>query len=700
MQRGTWILAISGTMAICQNGYAADPIGKQPAGKSTVSASRLQSGSANSKTAQKASGQTRLVSGNNVYKELFADDEPTESVPVKRQLPPTAALKAALRSAGSDFDAGDRVVAPKKPDTALKNVFADLDEDIAEIQAAAAEDKTAASDTEPEKTDKDGKRVSQAIYDRPAGRKALVQQIRNEGRPRSAPPVTGATDRAERAPRATISKRAEQRDVFADDEDTSTHQTSQPESKSNLNQTGVFAPGPQASQISVEWAKRGEFNIGQECLVDLIVKNIGPNTVVQVAIDALFPADVRLTSAEPRPAINNERLTWAIDQIAAGEEKKITIKLIPASRNDIGAVAQVRFTATSAAAFSVSEPLLKINVKSSAKEFLLGDPASQMVTVTNPGTGTAQDVKIEAKLSDGLEHATREDRLVIEVGPIGPGESRTYRLGLTTIKGGPQSVSVVATSSTEASSTDTIKFDVISPSLKVAVEGPSLRYKGRVAKYNLTITNDGSLANNNIHVSQSLAEGFKFIAADHSGKHDASSNSVNWFVGRLEPGESAVVACELRALQIGEFTHTVQVVSDTGVQADSKIETRVDGIASLTMEVVDLDDPVETGSETGYEIRLKNDGSKAATDVVVACDLSAGMDLLDTKAPVDQVLEGRQLTFSPIEQIAPGGQVTIRILTKVVRDGSHRLRVRLTSGSLPEPMILEEVTRAYSDGSN
>ena len=536
-----------------------------------------------------------------------------------------------------------------------------------------------------------GARISQAKYDRTAGKKVPVQQIRNDGRPRSAPPIQGFDEVVEKSEHEPLPEKAAS--------DSNPFEESAETNHVRPAVNAIPVAGPQTPQVTVEWVKRGEFNVGQECLVDLIVKNAGELPVSQVAVDAVFPTNVRLTAAEPRPASATDRLTWTFDQLAPASEQKITVTLIPSVRGEIGATAQVRFTGVSAAAFAVCEPMLKISLKAANKEIMLGDPASQMISVTNPGTGTAHDVKIEAKLSEGLEHPTREDRLIIDVGAVGPGETRSYRLGLTAAKGGTQSVSVVATSNSEASSTDSIEFNVVAPSLKVAVEGPSLRYKGRNAKYIVTVTNDGSLANNNIHISQAVAEGFKFVAADHNGKFDSSVNTITWFVDRLEPGETTQVNCELRSLQIGEFAHTVQVVSETGVQADARVETRVDGIASLTMELVDLDDPVETGSETGYEIRVKNDGSKTATDVVIACELPAGMDYLSAKAPVDEVVEGRQLTFKPIDQIAPGAQVTLRLHLKVKRDGSHRLRVRLTGGELQEPLVLEEVTRAYSDSS-
>lgn len=667
MRRGTWILAISGMMALHQSGYAADPGAGQSSGRIDNAGARNSAAASRSAKKSTADPQTK-----NYYKDLFGDDEPAPKQAAKKYVPPSA---PANTSPGdwADEPLPESSTASSKP--ATKRLTLKADESSAEKPKANT-------------------KVIQAVYDKPAGKKTPVQQVGANGRPSSAPtestldevmeaPTRSATAK-EPAPRAGIVH--ETRAGIAREEAQAPAATAQAE--------------PQTSQVTVEWARRGEFNVGQECLVDLIVKNTGATSVSQVAVDAFFPTNVRLTAAEPRPASATDRLTWTFEQMAPASEQKITVKMIPSRRGDIAASAQVRFTGSSSTAFAVHEPMLKISVKSPSKEIMLGDPTSQMISVTNPGTGTAHEVKIEAKLSEGLEHPTREDHLVIDVGTIGPGETRTYRLGLTAAKGGAQSVQVTATSNSDASSSDAVEFNVIAPSLKIAVDGPSLRYKGRNAKYTVTVTNDGSLANNNVHVSQVIADGFKFNSADHQGKFDSSIKTIHWFIGRMEPGESTQVTCDLNCQQIGEFVHNVQVVSDSGVRADAKIDSRVDGIASLTMELVDFDDPVETGAETAYEIRVKNDGSKAATGVSVACELPAGMEFLSAKSPVDRVIEGRLLNFKPIEQIAPGETVAIRIQMKVHREGSHRLRARLTGGSLPEPMLLEEVTRAYSDGSN
>ncbi len=683
MRRGSWILAISGMMALHQSGYAADPVADQSAGRTAVGTAGTSAKPA-AKRPLKKPDASASAGAKNYYKDLFGEDGPSPDPVVKP-------IVTASKSDSSDW--ADEPL-PEKPVTAAKSPAKKAKSDFEEpslTDLPTVPDRPAAATAAKEKANTS---VAQANYNKPAGKKTLVQQIRSDSRPKSAPPVAEFDEATAKTTRKPATKQKES--VAAREESFDSEANAQ----TTVIETAPVKTGPQTPQVTLEWFKRGEFNVGQECQAELVVKNTGSTAVTQIAIDAVFPTNVRLTAADPKPASATDRLTWAIEQLDAGSEKKITVKMIPSRRGDIGATAQVRFTGTSSTAFSVHEPLLKVSVKSPTKEVMLGDPASQMITVTNPGTGTVQDVKVEAKLSAGLEHPTREDRLVIEVGAVGPGETRSYRLGLTAAKGGPQSVTVVATSSSEASSTDLVEFNVVAPSLKIAVEGPSLRYKGRNAKYTMTVTNDGSLVNSNIRVSQVVSDGFKFVAADHGGKYDPSINTIQWFINRLAPGESTQVACELNSLKLGDFTQTVQVVSDSGVQADAQIETRVDGIASLTLELVDLDDPVEVGSETGYEIRVKNEGSKAATGVVVACDLPNGMQFLSAKAPVDQVIEGRQLFFNPIDQIAPGSQVTFRVQMKVTKEGSHRMKARLSGGGLQEPMLLEEVTRAYTDGSN
>ena len=86
--------------------------------------------------------------------------------------------------------------------------------------------------------------------------------------------------------------------------------------------------------------------------------------------------------------------------------------------------------------FVVEEPRLDLSVHG-PKELMVGDPATQAITVSNPGNGTARNVTIEARITKGLEHPHGE-RLVVQVGSLNAGESRLVRLPLVAVAGGPQ----------------------------------------------------------------------------------------------------------------------------------------------------------------------------------------------------------------------------------------------------------------------
>ncbi|OYW14487.1 MAG: hypothetical protein B7Z55_15730, partial [Planctomycetales bacterium 12-60-4] len=335
---------------------------------------------------------------------------------------------------------------------------------------------------------------------------AAKSPVSGLGRPASAPPTKRIPldEQSKVFPASKSGESAEDRVIHA-----AYDKTPQPESSYILPvratadaptthssaQAAAVTSSSQAPNVVVEWSKKGDINVGQECEVHLIAKNTGTGPATQVKLEATFPTTIRLTSAEPKPESASDKLIWTFDSIPSGAEKRIAIKLIPSRRGDLGTSAQVSFASQSSAVFRVEEPLLKVAIKG-PKEVLLGDPASQMITITNPGTGVAHNVKLEAIMSEGLEHP-RGERLTIEIGSINPGDSQVVRLGLSAAKGGIQTLQVAATSSSEASATAMEKVSIIAPSLAVNVSGPGVRYVGRAATYTIHVANYGSVANNN-----------------------------------------------------------------------------------------------------------------------------------------------------------------------------------------------------------
>ncbi|GIX03053.1 MAG: hypothetical protein KatS3mg113_0059 [Planctomycetaceae bacterium] len=461
------------------------------------------------------------------------------------------------------------------------------------------------------------------------------------------------------------------------------------------------APAGRSEQTTVlptivtEWVARTDIHVGQEGALDLVVKNTGERAVAKVLIEAAFPPIIRLTQAEPKPTVQGEKLQWTIENLGAGAHRTLSVKIIPSRRGDLAISTQVQVVTSTQAQFRIDEPQLKLAVKG-PQEVWLGDSAAQLLTVQNPGSGVARHVEVTVKLSEGLEHRDGPV-LKFRLGSLAPGESQQIRIPLVAVKGGAQTLEMMAVGAGELTSTAQAKIQVLAPSLQASITGPGLRYKGRQARYTIVIKNDGAVANNNVRVIQRLPSGFQFVSAERGGRYEASQRTIQWWVGRLEPGQETTLACELIADELGQHTHQVQVTSEAGINVQAEVVTRVEGIAAMETELVDLNDPVETGVETAWELRVRNSGSKAAEQLSVVCELPTGVTLLSARGAAVGSQQGQTITFKPLAELAPGQQAIYRIHVKGHTEGVHRLRVQVKSAAVGEPITLEEPTRFYQD---
>jgi uncharacterized repeat protein (TIGR01451 family) len=447
--------------------------------------------------------------------------------------------------------------------------------------------------------------------------------------------------------------------------------------------------------VALKWTKIDEVNVNQECKCGLLVKNTGKMVAKDIVVEAYFPRTVRLIDANPFPNDSKDHLVWIFEHLDPGQEKTVEITMIPSKRGELATSATVRFTGVATSVVTVEEPQIGLSI-SGSHNVMVGETLVQNIVVTNTGTGIAHDVVVNARVPEGLEHP-RGKVVEMGIGSLGPGESRELRLPLAAVVGGDAVLVVEARGSSNLSQTAQTAIKIAAPKLGVEVTGPSLRYIGRHAQYTVTVKNEGVAATDNVRVVHLVPEGFDFVKADKGGKFEPSTGSVSWFVGRLEANETQQVSCDLNARQTGEFIHHAQATGESGTMAAAKTTTKVDGSSKVVMEVADLDDPVEVGSQTAYEIRIRNDGSMASKGIRVACELPDGVELIDTKGPTEHFIEKGVLHFKPVAELAAGAKTTflIRVNGKVA--GNLRLRAKLTSSDRQEPIVVEEITKFYGE---
>jgi uncharacterized repeat protein (TIGR01451 family) len=462
--------------------------------------------------------------------------------------------------------------------------------------------------------------------------------------------------------------------------------------QSNENPTGRQEPA-----VSLEWIGPPTCKVGQSVTFQIMVKNVSAAPVQGVVVRNRLPAGVVVVNTQPAARHDIQGLTWDIGDLEPRQEKRLNLQLQPKTPGDLSSHASVTFTGVSTSHLVVQEPRLAIKT-SGPDSVLLGDLANITVILTNPGSGTAEQVKMKATLSEGLE--TARGRVVeFDVGSLRPQESRSVPLVCNTKAGGRQRIDVSATAEGTLRADSSRNLEVIVPQIELAVSGPSLRYLGRPASYRLKVTNPGTALATNVTLTNQIPDGFKFVSASPGGRHDFATRIVSWYIGELNPGQSKETTFDVLAVNPGEHRFLAVVEAGRGLRKEAQVITRVEGLSALLMELVDLDDPVETGTDTAYEIRVTNTGSKTETNLRLVCTIPQEMEFRGAKSSANckHVLLGKEVVFDPLPKLAPRADAIYRVNVRGIQPGDVRFRAQITADGLKAPVLKEESTKVYGD---
>jgi uncharacterized repeat protein (TIGR01451 family) len=190
----------------------------------------------------------------------------------------------------------------------------------------------------------------------------------------------------------------------------------------------------------------------------------------------------------------------------------------------------------------------------------------------------------------------------------------------------------------------------------------------------------------------------KFVNANNAGTYDENTQTVHWLLEELPVNETGSVQLTTVPVVAGEQTIRIQGTAEQGLQTQKEHSIVVEGIAAILFEVVDVADPIEVNGETTYEIRVVNQGSKAATNVQLVAELPPGMRFVAAEGPTRHTPNGNALYFEALSRLAPKADTTYRIRAQGLQPGDQRIRVQLQADELQPAVTKEESTRVYSDG--
>jgi len=454
--------------------------------------------------------------------------------------------------------------------------------------------------------------------------------------------------------------------------------------------------GPQQPAITIEKYSPAEIQVGKPATFEMIVRNVGAVPAQDVVVTDQVPAKTQLADVKPQPQQGSDgSLVWQFGTMQPGDEKIITMQVMPQDEGEIGTTAHVTFAAQATSRSICTRPQLTISHTAPPK-VLIGETLTLGITVSNPGTGPATGVMIEEDVPDGLSHVAG-GQLEYEIGTLRPLEEKRLELTMKADKPGLVENTIVVRGEGNLASSHKVQIEVIAPQLEVDVEGPKKKYLNREATYTVSVVNPGTASARDVELVATLPRGMKFLQADSQGQYDPTTHAVFWSLEELPPTQGGTVKLTALPVEAGQWPLLVEGKADLGLAVRGEKTIEIQQIAELLHTVKDADEVIEVGSETTYLIKVSNVGTKAATNVRIAALLPPGIQGTAGEGPTRAGGDASQVVFEPLAKLEPNQEVTFKVQAKGMTEGDHIVRVQVSSDEWPDPVTREESTRVYVD---
>ncbi len=454
--------------------------------------------------------------------------------------------------------------------------------------------------------------------------------------------------------------------------------------------------GSQAPTLTIEKMAPPEIQIGKPAKFIIKVRNAGSVVAQGVEIHDSIPQGTQLIDTSP-VAKREPRgvLVWDLGTLKPGDEQKVELQLMPTAEGEIGSVATLHFRTEASVRTVATKPQLVVEM-SGPEKVMKGAEVTFRIKLSNPGSGAATGVVLTEQVPDGLAHSTGKE-LELEVGTLKPGETRELALALTAAAAGAVTNVVTAVGEGNLKAEARAELEIVAPQLQVSLAGPKRRYLERNATHTISVSNPGTAPAKDIELVAVLPKELKFIEANNGGQFDAATHSVMWSLEELPPQETGTVTLTTLPVAAGEARVQIRSQAQGGLKDQREEVVMVEGLAAINFQLSDVNGPIEVNGQTTYEVKVTNQGSKAASNLRLVALLPREMKPISADGPVRYRVEGQRVVFEPLKQLAPKADTSFTIKAQALKPGDLRVQVQLATDEIREPITKEESTRVFGD---
>ena len=459
---------------------------------------------------------------------------------------------------------------------------------------------------------------------------------------------------------------------------------------------GYPVRGPAGNAIRIEKLAPNQVVVNEPFNYRMKVTNLTDQTLLNVVVTNVKPDHMKFISSEPEMQIIEDEVRWMLGALEPEESKMISARATALQTEVITTCMDVTYDIPTCAKIEIVEPALHL-AKQAPEKVLRCDRIPISYTITNTGSGYACDINITDKFSKGMVTSQGKGEVAFNVDALGPGEKKEFRVMVDATKSGRFASRAMASARTGGKATSEIIETVSTePVLTIDYTGPSQRYLGRSATYNLKVSNTGDAVAKDTIVEVMVPENAKFDHATSGGVFTHSSpGKVMWDLGALKPNESRKLSMTVTGQSVGKIMTRASVKAYCAETVAGSAQTTFSGIPGILLEVVDVSDPIEQGQNGMYIITVTNQGSADDTQIKINCVLEDSMQYISSSGPTTASVVGNEISFAPLASLAPKGQAKWMVNVKATGTGDVRFKVIMKTAQLDRTVEETEATRFY-----
>jgi uncharacterized repeat protein (TIGR01451 family) len=193
-----------------------------------------------------------------------------------------------------------------------------------------------------------------------------------------------------------------------------------------------------------------------------------------------------------------------------------------------------------------------------------------------------------------------------------------------------------------------------SPNVVLEKFAPPEVQVGQPATFELLVRNQGDASAHQVTVEEEIPEGTDYHSASPEPTNRVG-RKLTWNLGSLPPDEEKGIRLQLTPVSEGEIALSAQVHFQA--QADAR------SVATRPVLEVTVESPsqIHAGDELPLLITISNQGTGAATDVLIEEDVPSGFT-----HPRGRTLQSR------VGTLGPGKSKTVKLMLKAEKAGRHR----------------------------